>query len=302
VGAAAKKLLITGATGMLGKHVAATLAHAGAYMLYTCSRSVLPPGDLKSVHEMVDISDRAATLAMLDRIKPEVIVHCAAVTDVNLCERERDYVHAMHVGATETLCRYPSVERFVYISTDSVFDGQRGNYTENDAVNPLNYYAKTKLMGEDVVHEHGGDYLVLRTNILGFQQPLRNSLFEWGYKSLLQGQTINGFSNVYFNALYCGDVAAIIKAALPGLASGTYHIGGIGSISKYDFLRAIAEYFKFGAERVNPVLLDVTKFEALRPLNTVLSLDKIRSAGISLPSIPDTLDHLFADFSKQQIV
>lgn len=283
---------------MLGKHVAAVLAGSDAYTLYTCSRSALPPGDLGAIHETVDISNPAATLAMLDRVKPEVIVHCAAVTDVNLCERERDYVHAMHVGATETLCSYPSVGRFLYISTDSVFDGQRGNYTEIDAVNPLNYYARTKLMGEDVVRERGGDYLVLRTNILGFQQPLKNSLFEWGYKSLSQGQTINGFSNVYFNALYCGDVAAVILAVLPGLTAGTYHIGGVGSISKYEFLRAIAEYFKFGVERVNPVLLDLTKFEALRPLNTVLLLDKIRSAGVSLPSVVDTLDHLFADFSK----
>lgn len=297
-----KKLLITGATGMLGRHVAAVFARQGIYSLFTCSRTVSAPAGLASQHETVDVTDRGATQAMLDRIQPDVIIHCAAITDVNLCERERGYTHAVHVEATETLSRYPSVERFVYISTDSVFDGQRGDYRETDAVNPLNYYAQTKLMGEEVVRTRNGEHLVLRTNILGFQFPLKRSLFEWGYQSLSQGTTINGFSNVYFNPLYCGDVATVVEAALPVLPQGTYHIGGTGSISKYEFLREIARYFKFGEELVKPVVLDVTTVAAVRPLNTVLLLDKVRSAGVSLPSMAGTLEHLFADFSKQQIV
>ena len=133
---------------------------------------------------------------------------------MNACEVNREYVYNLHVSSTSQLANFDSVEKFIYISTDSLFDGQKGDYTESDLVNPLNYYAITKSKGEEVVLKSDKQYAVVRTNIIGFHKPLRNSLFEWAYKSLNEKAQIKGFTNVYFNPLCCLVLAQGISELL----------------------------------------------------------------------------------------
>lgn len=293
-----KNVLVTGGSGMLGSFVVRSLLHDPAYKVYTVSRAGINVAGTH--HASLDITDGALLNRFLTEVQPEIIVHCAAMVDVNACETEREYAYALHVKSTEWLCQFPTVNRFIYISTDSVFDGQRGNYTETDAVNPLNYYAQTKLEGEVSVQRFAKHYTILRTNILGFHTPVKKSLFEWAYTSLCTKTVINGFENVYFNPLYCGDLSALVGKLLKTESeSGVYHVGSSNPVSKYTFLKRVAEFFEFGEDLVKPVKLDSSSLGAVRPLNTVLVTDKIERKGFNMPDMEQTIHQLCVDFSKQ---
>lgn len=291
-----KRVLITGATGMLGRHVVEQMQMNGENEVYTISRSVAP----YVLHTSLDITDRKSTQQYLQKVNPDMIIHCAAKVDVNRCETEREDTYALHVDSTGSLSTFPSVKKFIYVSTDSVFDGQRGNYSEADETHPLNYYSETKLRGEEVVLKSSVNKIILRTNIVGYNTPLKNSLFEWGYKNLAAGTRIKGFENVFFNALYCGNVADIIsRISVLTVPDGVYHIGGREPVSKFQFLKKIAHFFSFPEDLISPSRLDINPPAAIRPLNTVLLTDKIESVtGIKMPSSDDSFQYLFNSFSN----
>jgi dTDP-4-dehydrorhamnose reductase len=291
------RLLVTGATGMLGAEVVKRLKSGLKYRVFSISRKTLQQDD---DHFNVDLSNEKALQTVLDKIQPAIIIHCAAEVNVNRCETEKEYVYKLHVAATQNLVQYASLEKFIYISTDAVFDGQRGNYSETDIVNPLNHYAYTKLKGEETVLSANKNSIVLRTNIVGYHIPLQTSLFEWAYKSLSTNTAISGYENVYFNPLYCAVLAEKIAELLElQFERGIYHIGTTDNVSKFDFLRRTAQYFNFSQNLISPVMLDNSPGTgAMRPLNTTLNTDKVQGLGIVLPSIDASINLLFNDFTK----
>ncbi len=291
-----KKLLITGATGMLGRELYSALSANEDYEIYTVSRS---PSSHLNNHSIADIVDPVALEKILEKIKPDIVAHCAALVNVDGCESNRDYAYNLHVTSGKIISKYPSVGKVIYISTDSVFDGQTGNYDEADATAPLNYYAQTKKEGEDTIIEYAKEYFVLRTNILGFHVPAGNSLFEWAFSSLNNGISIKGFGNVFFNPLYCGALAKVVCNLLQSsYKSGIYHLGTIDRLSKFDFLVAVAERFDFSKDLISCVELNPADFTAKRPLHTVLNVEKFLSQGLRLPTVNENLELLFKNFKS----
>ena len=218
------RILITGISGMLGKDVAAHFIQDGKHEIAGICRHPdaiqlrcrIFQGDLLSPNDI----NQALTA-----FKPECIIHCAANVNIRDCEANKEETYALHVESTALLAGYPLCKRFVYVSTDSVFDGVRGNYQENDQTVPQNYYAATKQLGEAAALTHNQHALVARVNIYGYNTPLKNSLFEWGYKSLKNGNAITGFDDVYFNALYTQQVADVMENLIVPGFDGIIHLG-----------------------------------------------------------------------------
>lgn len=207
------------------------------------------------------------------------IIHCSAEVNVNLCEIEKDLAFKANVYATELIFSILDSDKYIYISTDAVFDGKVGNYTENSFLNPLSYYAETKLLGEGVVKKNVKNHYILRTNIYGFNVPMKKSLFEWGYTELKDSKTINGFSNMYFNPMYVGQLAEIIeKIIVSNIEYGIYNVATNEKISKYDFLLKIKKEFDFSKQYINRIEFNQNDFVAPRALNTTLDNSKIRIA------------------------
>ena len=180
--------------------------------------------------------------------------------------------------ATQNLFSILQSKKYIYISTDSVFDGQKGNYTESSEVHPLNYYAETKLLGENIIKETVDNLYILRTNIYGFSIPMKKSLFEWAYFELNEGNPINGFSNMYFNPMYVGQLAKCIESFISNeIPFGTYNVTTDEKISKYDFLLKIAKEFGFQLNAINEVTFNQNDFVAPRALNTTLDNSKLKS-------------------------
>lgn len=271
-----RNILITGISGMLGKAVYLRLANLDNSTLYGVSRqkSYLLPnvkmffGDLSSPDFVETIAD----------VSFDSIIHCSAEVDVNLCETDRDLAFNSNVKATTNIFSLLSSKRFIYISTDAVFDGEEGNYLETSNINPLNYYAETKVLGEKEVKKFVDNYYILRTNIYGFNNPMKNSLFEWGYSEISSKKSINGFSNMFFNPMYVGQLANLIERIVKDqIEFGTYNIGASDKVSKYDFLSRISSEFNFSSDTVIPIEFDQKKFIAKRALNTTLNISKIQS-------------------------
>ena len=294
------KVLITGAGGMLGKDVLSVLSEDCTFEIYPLDIRALPhPNAI-----MLDIiSDKKTVIDIIAKIDPEVIIHCAAITNVDSCEKNKELTDKLHIEATRTLASYKQGKtRFIYISTDSVFDGSKGNYSEEDIPNPQNYYALSKLKGEKAALESNKNVIVLRTNIFGFHTPPGNSLAEWAVKELSNNKKMNGFVDVDFNPLYTKQLARIIIKIIE--AVGLPSIMNVASkdvVSKYDFLVKLAEVFGFKKELIGKVSVDASGLNTKRPKHTSLNISKLKKLLNEAPGIDDGIRELKTDYYQKML-
>jgi dTDP-4-dehydrorhamnose reductase len=226
------------------------------------------------------------------RVKPDSIIHCAAATNVDWCEDHPQETELVNVGASSHLAAIASQlsARFLYVSTDSVFEGKQGNYTEADEPAPLNIYAKSKLCGEQEVLRRCPSALIARVNSYGWNAQDKPSLAEWILGQLAAGKQVRGFTDVHFCPLLANDLAEILLAMLDRGLSGLYHVVGSERASKYEFARRVAMTFGFELERIVPTQLAEAKLRAARPLDVSLNTGKVRLAlGRSMPDVESGL-------------
>jgi dTDP-4-dehydrorhamnose reductase len=293
-----KRILITGTSGMLGKDI---------FYEFVKDDNIVFGVDLKvnpllpiHLQKIGDLTDKEFVLSILKEVKPDIIIHCAAIVNLETCEKNKELADKIHVDATKLLAQYrPSSTKIIYISTDSVFDGIRGNYTETDQPNPLNYYAKSKLTGENVA-KLNPNYIVVRTNIFGFNIPLRSSLAEWAIKSFKTNNKISGFEDVIFNAIYTKDLAVGLRQLVEGNFIGTINIASKGSISKYDFLKYLALKSSYNVANISKSSIKEMDFKINRPDNTTLNVNKAKEY-CTIPSVHNSIDHFIDNLKKERI-
>jgi dTDP-4-dehydrorhamnose reductase len=288
------KIVVTGAAGMLGKDVVDVLSKEKKLEIF--------PTDITPLSHpnafIVDLTDKADTLAALNKIHPDIIVHCAAIADVDLCEKKPDLAFKVHVNATENLAEYSNGRsKLIYISTDSVyFDNSKGTFTETDRTNPINVYAKTKLQGEDVALRTNKNTFVLRTNIYGFpNRPKTQFLFDGALAKLHNNEVIKGYKNIFFNPLYTKQLAMIISKLMIGKGTGVINVGAKEKISKYEILLKFADVF--GLDKTK-IIGEDAKFATIRPENTTMNTDKLQKLIGTLPSITDGLLLMKKDYDR----
>ena len=158
-------ILVTGASGLLGANFVSVARKHDRHLVALTHRHSLPDSEVQSV--TVDLTDQQEVKKLIHDLRPTWIVHCAALTNVDLCEEQPETATLVNTTASRNLAREASMvdAGFVYISTDSVFDGEKGQYSEDDHPNPLNVYGRSKLAGEMAVIEELEESLVIRTNI-----------------------------------------------------------------------------------------------------------------------------------------
>jgi len=291
------KILITGFSGMLGKDIVNVFAEDKGYDLYGFSRKNNPL--IKNIKQItVDLTDSSSLIESLQQLNPDIIIHCAANVNVDDCEKNKEYTCKLHVETTKALVSCTCLRKFIYISSDSVFDGLSGNYTEHDKVNPLNYYGKTKVEGENMCLVANSNTLVIRSNIYGFHIPSGNSLVEWAVANLSQGKSIEGFEDVFFNPLYTKQLAVIIKELIKIDYNGILHVGCSEYISKYNFLVEMAKVFKLPVDLIHRGFSTDINFIASRPRNTTLDISKSKLLLTEIPSLASGLMELKTDYNR----
>lgn len=279
------KILVTGASGMLGAALIA--AFEGEHVCTGYSRA-LPA--LASINWRTgDLSVPGELASVLNEVHPDLIVHAAAMTNVDACERNLALAQRVNCDVLGEIVEYCQLSgsRLVHISTDSVFDGQKETpYNENDPVAPLNVYARTKLAAESLALQHP-DAIVLRTNIFGWRPSGGDvSLGEWVLRSLREGTQLTMFHDVMYSPiatpLFAGVVAQCVKAGLSGL----YHAGGGENLSKYQFALKVAEAYGLPTDNVVRISVSDKPLAALRPRNMALDSSKL-AAALGIGSLPD---------------
>lgn len=279
-------ILLTGASGLLGWSFLSAAHRRNQPIVGVFHQHPLPSSEAETV--CVDLTDQTKVHELLNSLKPDWIVHCAAMTNVDLCEVEPDQATLLNT----TVSRALAIEArklgagFVYTSTDSVFDGVRGNYSEQDIPNPINVYAQSKLAGERAVQDEYPDALIVRTNIYGWNVQRKLNLAEWILTELESQRSIQGFSDVIFNPLLVDDLSEIVLTMMERGMKGLYHVAGTGACSKYEFALALAEVFGRDGQLVRKASVDDAPLKAPRPRNTSLNQAKIeRDLGMKMPDL-----------------
>ena len=268
-----KRVVVTGASGLLGCKLVKALS--GGY-------KVIPTHNTHPSHPdsiRMDIVDGKEVARVLSAVKPELVVHAAAETNVDKCETNREYAWAVNAEGTRNIasaCGKIGV-RLAYVSTDYVFDGEKGHYSEEDKANPVNYYGVTKLEGERFVRELCEDFVIARASVIYGWHPSRVNFATWVIDSLKSGKRISVAEDNYNSPTLADNLAQVILEIVGADATGVYHAAGSERISRYCFTMEIAEVFGLDRSLVTPVKMgDLKVWVAKRPGDSSLSVDRAR--------------------------
>lgn len=279
-------LVVTGASGLLGASVLRSAVELGWETTGLYHRHVMRGQKMRVAQ--VDLTDGPATRKLLSDLRPAAIVHCAAASHVDWCEDHPQQAEAINVQASAVLAEAASTlnARLVYVSTDSVFDGKRGDYVETDEAAPLNVYAKSKFRGEQETMRRHPSAMVVRVSIYGWNAQDKESLAEWVLRRLQEGRDVPGFTDVYFTPILVNDLVPVLFAMLQHELTGLYHVVGSERVSKFEFARKVAATFGFDPARVTPCSVKDMNLKAARPLDISLNTGKVRVAlGRSMPDV-----------------
>lgn len=289
-----RRILVTGASGLLGAHVARQASGGDdVTALYHTHRVEISGCN----HRSCDLTDDAEVASCLDAARPEVIIYCAALTDVELCERWPDAAERLNVHATATVAEWARRRdaQLVYVSTDAVFGGSAGAHREDDPTEPVNWYGRTKAKAETLVRAVVPDAMIIRTNFYGWNVQPKLSLGEWIIDRLVQGERCPAFVDVFFNPLVADQLAEIMLALVAQGASGIYHLAARDSCSKHEFAVRLAEVFGLSGASIVPISVDQSPLMARRPKHSTLAVDKVCSyLGRTMPSIQEGLERFKA--------
>lgn len=284
--------LVTGATGFLGANLGAHRAGRGSTIGVVRPGRPVPAffdaGCGGTLESSVDLSAAVADA------RPDVIVHTAALASHEVCER--DPHRAFQVNATATGLLASAAQRigarFVYISTDAVFDGERGHYSEGDATRPTSVYGRSKLAGEEQAAA-ATDALIIRTNFFGWSPTGTRSILEFFVNELGAGNPVRGFTDFTTTSAYAQALAQIIEDLVAIDATGLFHVTSPDALTKYQFGVAVAEQFNLDATLITPTTADIHP-----PRTGDISLDvgKVtRTLGRALPSQREGIARAHAD-------
>jgi len=247
----------------------------------------------------LDIADRKRVFSCLERFAPETVFLCASLTNVDACEAGPAKAAGVNVlGAKNVLDACIEFNaRPVFFSTDFVFDGEKGNYTENDIPNPVNVYGKTKLEAEKFFLKRA-DALVLRiSSLYGYNSKNdKRTFLNWVLQSLSEGKTIPVFSDQKTSPTLIDDIANACLRLLDKDAKGLFHCAGAEAISRFGFAEKAAEAFGLDKSLLKPVRSDAVKQAAKRPRDSSLCIKRIEGKGVSMSDVCNGLEKAGARF------
>jgi dTDP-4-dehydrorhamnose reductase len=267
------RLLVTGTSGLLGNKIVEFAKH---------DYEVIPLYNTKPLHPnslKLDITNQSRVLRLFNKLKPHILIHTASETNVDKCETKKEQAWKINAEGTRNIALACSKTgaKLVYISTDYVFDGEKGNYKEEDKPNPINHYGVTKLEGENQVTRHCKNYAILRTSVLYGWHPWKQNFATWIINMLKQNKEITVVEDHYNTPTLADNLAEITIETVQKDLHGLYHASGSQRISRYEFARQIAETFNLDQSLIRPVKMrQLTAWIAKRPKDSSLNTKKIQ--------------------------
>jgi len=288
-----KEILITGASGLLGGNLCYLLNAKGYSVTGILNNQKVSIPNVNLIH----VQEQS-------KAKIDCLIHCAAKTNVDDCERQPDEAQEINVALTEAVIDLANRHNalLIHISTDAVY--RDSDYLKNESapIDPLSIYAKSKWEAEVKVRERASRFFIIRTNLFGYNILNKYSLSEWVYYNLSARKAISGFYDVLFSPILVNDLFDALHHLITkseAMQNEVLNIGSIGSISKFDFICRIAELFGLDKTLIKRTSVREFGFTAPRASNSVMNSTKFESAfQYMLPTITESLQR-FYDLYKQ---
>lgn len=268
-----KRILITGSNGLLGQKVVEILSRSNYPLLLVSLEPESVFDEDIFPYLQLDLTHKQEVRRVLDEFEPDIIVNTAAVTDVDLCEKERALAWRVNVGSVENLAHAANLvgAKIIHLSTDYVFDGEKGPYGESDRPNPISYYGRTKFASENVLRIAGTPSAIIRTMVLyGIGKKVKSNFALWLYHNLKENKQIRVVDDQIGNPTLVDDLAFGILKIIELERTGLYHIAGADLVSRYDFALSLCKIFGFNKKLITPVKSSQFKQPAPRPLKSGL--------------------------------
>jgi dTDP-4-dehydrorhamnose reductase len=292
------RILVTGASGLLGVNLALEAARdhtvfgqVNSHRLATEAFTII----------QTDLLAPNAMQRLLEQTQPDWVIHCAALTNLEACEAHPAQAQQLNSEIPAKLAKLVARggARLLHISTDAVFDGQRGEYTEQDIPNPLSTYARTKLEGEHAVTQANPQAIIARVNLYGWSLTGKRSLAEFFFYNLQAGKPVMGFTDVFFCPLLANELAHLFLRMLASGLSGLYHVVSSECMSKYAFGVAVARKFGLDDNLISPSSVANAGLKAARSPNLTLRTAKlVQALGEPLPNLSTGLERFYTLYQQ----
>lgn len=294
------KILITGANGLLGQHLIRQLLNKNYIIIATskgASRLPFTENDNYSYHEL-DVTDGPHVNLFINRERPDIIIHAAAMTQVDECETNK--IDCWNINVTATRFLIDAAQeikcRFIYISTDFVFDGLHGPYTEDAQPNPVNYYGSSKWGAEKAVEESGLSWAIIRT-VLVTGNPLngtRYNIVTWVKEKLQNGERVRMVDDQYRTPTFIDDLVHGVMLVIEKNATGIFHISGKDSLTPYAIALETARLLQLDESLIQKAASADFPDAPVRPPSTNFNINKAeRELGYQPHSFMEGLRKMF---------
>ena len=286
------KILLTGANGLVGQTLAHKIQSLSGFELLATSASECKVKGVTSVQfSQMDITSPDQVKTIFDRFKPDLVIHSAAMTQVDPCELDPDLCDKVNIDGTRLVAKAAeeSGARFIYLSTDFIFDGLNGPYSEDDQPNPVNAYGWSKLQGEFITRSLKVPWMIVRTILVYGITPSmsRFNLVTWVRDSLINHKPIRVVDDQFRMPTLVDDLAEGIIRIIDRNKIGIYHLSGPELTSVLDFALQTARFFNLDESLISPVHSISLNQPGRRPVSTGFVLDK---AIEELDYLPRNLD------------
>ncbi len=274
-----KKILVTGSNGLLGQKITDIILQRNNFELIATSlgtnRHVKQSGYI--YHEL-DICNPSELAAVITQHHPDAIINTAAMTNVDLCEKEQEQCFQLNVVAVENLIKICAREniQLIHLSTDFIFDGKNGPYSETDAPKPLSYYGQSKWEAEKLLINSLSHFVILRTIIVyGVANNMsRSNIVLWAKSALEKGETLRVVNDQWRMPTLAEDLAECCLLAVNKEAQGIFNVSGKDMMNMVELVQRVANFWNLNTKLIQPITSDSLAQTAKRPSKTGFILDK----------------------------
>jgi dTDP-4-dehydrorhamnose reductase len=264
--------LVTGACGLLGQHLVNRLKPKYEVIAVDITTNTFKKHE-NLIFINCDLTDSGALARVLSDTNPDIIYNCAAYTDVDGCEKNRELAYKLNVELVKSLLE-AGAERLIQYSTDYVFDGKRGPYDEKDETDPMGYYGETKLHSERLILDSHGSHLIIRTNVLfGTGENVRPNFITWLIDNLNNAKQLRIVTDQYNNPIHADNLAETSIEAEETDLTGVLHLAGDSYLSRFEIAVKTAEHFGLNRKLISPVTTSQLGQIARRPMRGGLKID-----------------------------
>ncbi len=269
-----KKLLITGGSGLVGGHLIQLAGGKWAVSATFCQHPFLSSG----VNRVsLDLTEPDNIRRVVEAVSPDVIIHCGALSDLDVCEKEPALCFRINAEATGILAELSSIMgcRLIYTSTDMVFDGQKGLYSESDGVHPINIYGRAKQDGEERIKDSCQHHVIARVALVYGSPVIRGNSFSEKILTRIQnGKTTALFQNQFRSPIWVTNLAQALLELAELPFTGTLHLGGKDRVDRYTFGLKLAELKHIPTSLIVPSRMQDVETTAPRPLDVSFNISK----------------------------